>query len=193
VAERSVRDVERAPSDVTIGGDQGDSQTDRLNRGDSAAAGPRKRGRRWGFAMFGALKKSWIAIVILVVVVAGGMTVARLHGIFGSEKRPAYADTKINDNKPFDPKRITYEIFGSPGSTADIGYFDANSEPQRVEGVHLPWTLVITTTKPTIVGNLVAQGTGDQIGCRILVGSDVKAEKVTNEVAAFTYCMLKSA
>ncbi|MGH3562738.1 MAG: MmpS family transport accessory protein, partial [Mycobacterium sp.] len=39
----------------------------------------------------------WIPLVILVVISAGGLTVSRLHGIFGSENRPAYADTKINE------------------------------------------------------------------------------------------------
>lgn len=151
------------------------------------------RHRKWGFASARLLKRVWIPLVILVVVVAGGLTVGRLHGIFGSEKRPAYGDTKVNDNKPFDPKRITYEVFGPPGTVADIGYFDVNAEPQRVEGAQLPWKIVLTTTKPTIVGNLVAQGNTDSIGCRILIGDDVKAEKVVNEVSAFTFCMLKSA
>ena len=55
---------------------------------------------------------------------------SRLHGIFGSEKRPSYADTKINDTKPFNPKHLTYEVFGPPGTVADISYFDVNADPQ---------------------------------------------------------------
>lgn len=189
VVERSVRDVERASSDVTVAGDQGVSQP---SPGPAASGTTRMKHRKWGFAAGRLLKRTWIPIVIIAVIAAGGLTVGRLHGIFGSEKRPAYADTKVNDNKPFDAKRITYEVFGPPGTVADIGYFDVDANPQRIEGAQLPWKLVLTTTKPTIVGNLVAQGNTDSIGCRILIGDEVKAEKVTNEVSAFTFCMLKS-
>ena len=87
------------------------------------------RHRKWGFAAGRLLKRTWIPIVIVTVIVAGGLTVGRLHGIFGSERRPAYADTKINDNKPFEPKRITYEVFGAPGTVADISYFDTDANP----------------------------------------------------------------
>ena len=55
-----------------------------------------------------------------------GLTVSRLHGIFGSEKRPSYADTRVNDTKPFNPKHLRYEVFGPPGTVADISYFDVN-------------------------------------------------------------------
>jgi hypothetical protein len=189
VVDRSVRDVERVSSDVPIAGDPGVSQP---SPGPAAPRATRMKHRKYGFAAGRLLKRTWIPIVIIAVVAAGGLTVGRLHGIFGSERRPAYADTKVNDNKPFDAKRITYEVFGPPGTVADIGYFDVDANPQRVEGAQLPWKLVLTTTKPTIVGNLVAQGNTDSIGCRILIGNEVKAEKVTNEVSAFTFCMLKS-
>ena len=43
------------------------------------------------------------------------------------------------------------------------------------------------------MGNIVAQGDSDSIGCRIVVDGEVKAEKITNEVSAFTFCMLKAA
>jgi hypothetical protein len=39
----------------------------------------------------------------------------------------------------------------------------------------------------------VAQGNSNSIGCRIVVDGEVKAEKISNEVNAFTFCMVKSA
>ncbi len=117
---------------------------------------------------------------------------SRLHGIFGSEKRPAYADTKVNDSKPFNPKHLTYEVFGPLGTVADISYFDANTEPQHIQGANLPWSLQFAITSTT-VGSVVAQSDGDSIGCRILVDDEVKAEKVSTEVNAFTSCLLKAA
>jgi hypothetical protein len=129
---------------------------------------------------------------VLVVIGAGGFTVSRLHGIFGSERRPSYADTQVNDTKPFNPKRLTYEIFGSPGSVATISYFDIDGEPRFVHGASLPWSLQFAITSTT-VGSVVAQSDGDSIGCRILVDDEVKAEKVSTELNAFTSCLLKAA
>ncbi len=131
--------------------------------------------------------------MILVVIVIAGFTVSRIHGLFGSEKRPSYADSQIDDNQSFNPKQLTYEIFGPPGTVADISYFDLNAEPQRVDGAVLPWNLVLTTTLPSIMGNIVAQGDSNSIGCRIIVDGEVKAERISNEVNAYTYCLLKAA
>jgi len=131
--------------------------------------------------------------VILVVIGAGAFTVTRLHGVFGSEKRGSYADTRIDDAKPFNPKHVTYEVFGPPGVVAEISYFDGNGDPQHVKGAQLPWTFEFPITQATAAASIVAQGDSDSIGCRILVDGVVKAEKTTHEVQAFTYCLLKSA
>ena len=155
--------------------------------------GSRKSRRNPRAAIFRGLKRLWIPLVILAVIATGGFTVSRLHGIFGSEKRSSYADTRIGEGKPFNPKHLRYEVFGPPGTVAEISYFDANSDPQHAAGVRLPWSLDISTTLASIVGNIVAQGDSDSIGCRILVDDVVKAEKTTHEVNAFTFCLLKSA
>jgi Mycobacterium membrane protein len=127
-----------------------------------------------------------------VVIGAGVLTVSRLHGIFGSEKRPSYAGTRIDDAKPFDPKHLRYEVFGPPGTVARISYFDVNADPQRVYGARLPWSVEFAITAATAVGSVVAQGDGDSISCRIVVDGVVKAEKITHEVHAFTFCLLKA-
>jgi hypothetical protein len=132
-------------------------------------------------------------VVILVVLIVGGFVVYRVHGFFGSEHREAYSDSKLDSAKPFNPKQITYEVFGPPGTVADISYFDINADPKRVDGAHLPWTLHLTTTLASMMGNLVAQGNSNTIGCRITVDGVVKAERVSTETNAYTYCLVKSA
>jgi hypothetical protein len=89
--------------------------------------------------------------------------------------------------------RLTYEVFGPPGTVADISYFDVNADPQRVDGAKLPWTMKLTTKAASVMGNIVAQGNSNTIGCRIVVDDVVKAEKISHEVNAFTFCVLKGA
>jgi hypothetical protein len=132
-------------------------------------------------------------MVVLAVVTVSTFAVYRVHGYFGSQKRESYADSNMETAKAFNPKRIIYEVFGPAGTVADISYFDVNSDPQRVNAAKLPWSLDISTTKPAVMGNLVAQGDGDSIGCRITVDGEVKAERVANEVDAYTFCVVKSA
>lgn len=42
-------------------------------------------------------------------------TVSRVHGIFGSEKRPLYADGQVEDTKPFNPSQVISEVLSAPG------------------------------------------------------------------------------
>lgn len=143
--------------------------------------------------MFTILQRLWIPLIILIVIGAGGFAVSRLHGVFGSEKRVTYADTRTGEAKPFNPKHLVYEVFGPPGAVASISYFDVNGDPQHVDGVPLPWSYDISTTLPALVGNIVAQGDSASIGCRILVDGEVKSEKTVHETNAFTFCLLKAA
>ena len=135
----------------------------------------------------------WIPVVIVVVLMAGGFTVQRLHGVFGSQVRPAYADTELGERKPYDPKQLVYEVFGPPGTVANISYFDVDAEPQYVENASLPWVLRFPMTEATAMVNVIAQGDSDSIGCRIIVGGKVKAERSSRGEKAFTYCLLKAA
>ncbi|MDX1883988.1 MmpS family protein [Mycolicibacterium sp. 120270] len=146
-----------------------------------------------GFSIFSLLKRLWIPLLVLVVVGAGAFTVSRLHGVFGSDTRQAYADTSVNDSKPFDPKHLTYEVFGPAGTVATISYFDENSEPTSVEGAVLPWSLTFEITESSAMGSVMAQGDSGSIGCRILVDDEVKAENSSTQVNAFTSCLLKAA
>jgi len=146
-----------------------------------------------GKLAFKLLMRLWIPLLIVMVVAVSGFAVSRLHGVFGSQKREEYRDGKNDDAKPFKPKRLIYEIFGPPWATADINYFDVNSDPTQVNGAHLPWTLKIESDLPSLMGDIVAQGNADQLGCRITIDGVVRAERVSNEVNAYTYCVVKSA
>jgi hypothetical protein len=133
----------------------------------------------------------WIPLVILAVIGAGGWTVSRLHGAFGAEKHQLYADTRVSNTSPFNPKHMTYEVFGPPGTVASISYFDVDADPRRVEEARLPWSVEFASTEATALAGVAAQGTGDSLGCRILVDGVVKAQKITHEASAFASCKLK--
>ncbi len=131
-------------------------------------------------------------LVALVVVVAAGFAVYRLHGIFGSHDITATPSGSANDIVPFNPKRVVMEVFGPPGTIATITYTDVNAQPQRADSVSLPWSYDTTTTQPAVFVNVSAQGDSDSLGCRIKIDDVVKDERSVNTLNAFTYCLDKS-
>ena len=143
-------------------------------------------------AMTRLVARMWVPFVMVVVLAIAALTVARLHGVFGSKMyRPdnGNADAIIQ----FNPKHVLLEIFGAPGTVADINYLDEQAQPQRVNGVTLPWSFEIVTTLTAVLANVIAQGDGDSIGCRITVNGVVRDQQSENRYHAQTSCLVKSA
>ena len=105
---------------------------------------------------------------------------SRLHSIFGTVNSLAYGDTKTDDNKPINPKHLRYEIFGPPGTVAQISYFDEDGNPKYIKEAPLPWSLEFPITAAAGVGSIAAQGDSESIGCRILVDNVVKSETINS-------------
>ena len=138
------------------------------------------------------VRRGWIVLVVIVVVALASFAVYRLHGIFGSNQVAATPGGAGDQIVPFNPKRVVLEVFGDPGATATISYLDVDARPQQVDGATLPWSYEDSTTKPAVVVNIVAQGNGSTLGCRIIVDGVVKAENTVNVAGAYTYCLDKS-
>ena len=145
-----------------------------------------------GLSIGHRLQRRWTVLVALLVVVAAGSAVYRLHGIFGSDDDTS-TPGPIGNDVDFNPKHITLEVFGDPGKVATINYLDINVQPQKVTNAQLPWSLQMVTTQPGAFTNLVAQGNSDMLGCRITVDGEVKDERTVNTVNAYTFCLVKSA
>jgi hypothetical protein len=139
-----------------------------------------------------AVKRVWVALVIVVVVLVAGFVVFRLRSFFGDHDSLGIGNSSLDDIKPFNPKHVVYKVYGS-GATANINYLDINAQPRRIDNVPLPWTLSVTTTLPSVSVNVVAQTEGDQIGCQIIVNDVVKDERSITGVNAETFCIVKSA
>ena len=110
-----------------------------------------------------------------------------------SEKDPPNAEVLGADTAAVRAKQLVYEVFGPAGTVADINYFDVDTEPQQIDRASLPWSLTLTSDSSAVIGSIVAQGNMDSIGCRILVDGEVKAERISNQVNAFTHCLVKGA
>jgi hypothetical protein len=138
-----------------------------------------------------ALRRAWLPLTVLLAVAAGGLIVMNVRTVFGSN--PVVVTDKTSDNaEDFNPTSVTYEVFGS-GSTAVINYMDLEGKPQRVGSAPLPWTLTLQTTLPSVMPNIMAQGDGDSIGCRVTVDDEVKEEKTATGYNAQTFCFVKAA
>lgn len=138
------------------------------------------------------LKRAWIPLVLVVVLAVAGLAVSRLHKIFGSQDLNANAGAGI-EIVQFNPKVVTYDIYGSPGATANINYWDADANTHQVNAATLPWSFTISTTLPSVSANIMAQSDGSQIGCRITVDGIVKEQKNSDGVNPQTFCLVKSA
>ena len=138
------------------------------------------------------VKRGWIPMVMVVVVAVAVLTVVRLHGVFGS-----HMYTPVDGNADaiiqFNPKHVLLEIFGAPGTVADINYLDEQVQPQHVDAAALPWSFEIVTTLTSVIANVIAQGNTDSIGCRITVNGVVRDQESAESYHAQTSCLVKSA
>ena len=139
------------------------------------------------------VKRVWIPLAIVVLVAMAGFAVYRLHGVFGVHGATSVVRVRSDDIKPFNPKRVTLEVFGAAEAVADINYLDVNAAPQRVDGTRLPWIYSVATTAPAVSVNVVAQGDGDVIGCRIRVNGDIKDQRTVAGINPQVFCLVKSA
>ncbi len=137
------------------------------------------------------LKKVWIPLVLLVVLAVSGVVVLRLHKQFASQDLNAGAGAGI-EIVQFNPKVMVYDVYGAPGTTALIGYFDPDANVHIVT-VPLPWSITLSTTLPTVSASLMARADGDEIGCRVTVNGTVREQQSANGINAQTYCLVKSA
>lgn len=137
------------------------------------------------------IKQAWIPVVLIVVLAVSGLVVSRLHGMFGSQDLNANAGAGI-EIVQFNPKVLVYDVYGAPGTTAQISYFDPDAKVHLLNAP-LPWSITLSTTLPTVSANLMARVDGDEIGCRVTVNGVVREEKSANGINAQTYCLVKSA
>jgi hypothetical protein len=138
------------------------------------------------------VKKSWLPLLIVVVVVIAGMVVYRTRTFFGTDGITVTPRNFADDPEPFDPKVVRYEVLGT-GTYADINYLDLDAKPQRVDRAPLPWSLTLQTTAPSAAPNIVAQGDSSSVTCRITVDDVVKDERTSSGLNAQTFCFVKSA
>ncbi len=137
------------------------------------------------------LKRIWIPLVLIIVLAVSGLVVSRLHKMFASKDLNAGAGAGI-EIVQFNPKVMVYDVFGSSGATAQISYFDTEAKVHTIEAP-LPWSITLSTTLPSVSASLMAQGTGDEIGCRVTVNGTVREEETASGINAQTYCLVKSA
>ena len=67
--------------------------------------------------MTSLLKRAWIPLLIVVVVVIAGFSVQRIRTFFGAEGIIVTPKNFADDPEPFNPKVVKYEIFGEPAPT----------------------------------------------------------------------------
>jgi len=137
------------------------------------------------------LKRAWIPVVLVVVLAVSGLVVSRLHKMFASEDLNANAGAGI-EIVQFNPKVMVYDVYGPPGTSAQISYFDPDANVHLITAP-LPWSITLSTTLPTVSASLMARTDGDQIGCRVTVNGTVREEQSADGVNAQTYCLVKSA
>ncbi len=143
--------------------------------------------------MVGAgLRRGWLVLVAAVVVAVAGFSVYRLHGKFGSGHSTATPAGVAGEIVPFNPKDVLVEVFGEPGATASISYTDVHANPQHVPRATLPWSYAESTTSPAVITNVMAQGEGSTLGCRITIDGKVKTERIVNVAKAYAFCLDKS-
>ena len=76
------------------------------------------------FSVGNLVRRRWTVIVTVLVVAVVAFSVDRLHGIFGSNNTVSRPSADSLENTGYNPKRVLFEVFGSPGTIATINFLD---------------------------------------------------------------------
>ncbi len=139
------------------------------------------------------LKRSWVALVVIVALLVAAGVVSRLRTFFDSDKPYIGASLPADDIRPINTKRVTYEIIGPPDASGRVSYLDVNGTTIEAGFTSLPWSVTVSTTDPGMLANVVAQGDAAALGCRILVDDTLKVEDFAEGRDAQAFCLDKAA
>jgi hypothetical protein len=130
-------------------------------------------------------------LVAVVALSVGGVCMWKVHQFSEPEAVPT---VNLPQAPPeFNPKQLTYELFGSVGDGGMVVYVDIDGHPHRVDLTDLPWSHTETTTLTVVSGSISAQVHGGQVGCRIKVNGVVRNEQSDTRQDAHVFCIVKSA
>lgn len=132
-------------------------------------------------------------LIVLIALTIGGVSVDRLRGVFGSDEIFSATASSAGPLEASHVKQVVYEVYGPGGTAGSISYLNRDAQPKQASFTGLPWSFTVTTTVPAVIASLVAQGDGDEIGCRITVDGVVKDEQSSTGHHAQTSCLVKAA
>ncbi|WP_420109058.1 MmpS family transport accessory protein [Mycolicibacter arupensis] len=131
--------------------------------------------------------------MVTVAALMGTLAVVNLRGAFGADEIFRWDGSGSRVIESINEKRLRYEIFGTASASGAVSYLNREAQPEQASFAGLPWTLEMSTTSPSVIGNVVAQGDGDQIGCRITVNGAIKDEQFATGHHAQVFCLVKGA
>ncbi|WP_067969495.1 MmpS family transport accessory protein [Mycolicibacter icosiumassiliensis] len=139
------------------------------------------------------VSRAWVPVVVALAAVVGTLAVVNLRGAFGADEIFHWDGSGSQVINSINEKQIRYEVFGSGSAAGSVSYLNREAQPAQATFTGLPWSHTMTTTSPSVIGNIVAQGDGDQIGCRITVNGAVKDEQLATGHHAQVFCLVKGA
>jgi len=139
------------------------------------------------------MSRAWVPIVVASAAALGTLAVVNLRGVFGADEIFGWDGSGSQVINSINEKQVRYEVFGSDTAAGSVSYLNREAQPAQATFSGLPWTHTLTTTSPSVIGNLVAQGDGDQIGCRITVNGAVQDEQLATGHHAQVFCLVKGA
>lgn len=137
------------------------------------------------------LVRTWMPLVGVVAVSAAVLGMRQVHQM--SAPGPVPTVNPPQAPPEFNPKTLTYEVFGATGPGGLLDYIDIDGHPHLVELAALPWAHTETTMLSVVSGAISVQVRGDYVGCRILVDGVVRDEHTTSRADADITCRVKSA
>ena len=133
----------------------------------------------------------WLPLVAVVALGMGVIGMVKVH----QSSNPGPVLTVLPPQAPpeFNPKKLTYEVYGDLGSGGVLDYVDLDGHPHKVDLESLPWSQEETTMLTVVSGSISVQVRGSYVGCRILVNDVVLDEHTNDHPDADITCRVKSA